>query len=193
MQSSKVPCRPGTVPWLRGTISYQAPDARPRPVGDHRDGSAAGQVAARVACGDGLGEFVREQDLDIRGAVELPLGALDQAFAVGIASVQLAEEFAAFLRLKREIKARLALEQQSLPPGSELVGPGFDRKQIAAGLRRRETAVPAVVAGESASARGANRSRIPSATAVRRPAGRGPRGANRPILQWASPAIRLIG
>ena len=25
MQSSKVPCWPGTVPWLRGTISYQAP------------------------------------------------------------------------------------------------------------------------------------------------------------------------
>ena len=24
MQSSKVPWRPGTLPWLRGTISYQA-------------------------------------------------------------------------------------------------------------------------------------------------------------------------
>ena len=26
MQSWNVPCWPGTLPWLRGTISYQAPD-----------------------------------------------------------------------------------------------------------------------------------------------------------------------
>ena len=26
MQSSNVPCLPGTLPWLRGTISYQAPE-----------------------------------------------------------------------------------------------------------------------------------------------------------------------
>ena len=89
--------------------------------------------------------------------------------------------------------AGLALEQQAVAPGGELVGPGFDREQIAARLGRGEAAVPAVVAVPGASARAAIRSRFPSATAIRRPVDRAPRGANRPRLQSASPAMRLTG
>ena len=103
---------------------------------------------------------------------------------LAIASIQFAEEFAALLRLKREIKARLALEQQSLPPGARTVGPGFDRKQVAAGLRRRETAAPAVVSGKE------HRLAPPIGLGFLPPqqlggrAGRAPPGANRPIHQW---------
>ena len=42
----------------------------------------------------------------------------------------------ALARLKRDILARLPLEQQSFAPGGELVGPGLDREQVAAGLGR---------------------------------------------------------
>ncbi len=100
----------------------------PRPVGDHRDRHAPGHVSARIACGDRRGQFLIEQDFDVGVAIELPLSAVDQPFVVRIASIQLAEKFAALLRLKSENKARLALEQQLLAPGGELVGPGFDRK-----------------------------------------------------------------
>ena len=88
--------------------------ARPRPVDDDRDGDAAGQVAARVARSDRLGEVVRQQGFDIRDAVELPPGPVDDPLDVRIANIQLAEKFAAFLGLKREIMARLALEQHVL-------------------------------------------------------------------------------
>ena len=77
MQSSNVPWRPGTVPWLRGTISYQAPArARGRSaitgMAMLRVRSPRGSLAATASR-----EFVGQQDLDIGGAVELPPGPLD--------------------------------------------------------------------------------------------------------------------
>ena len=136
------------MPWLRGTISYQAPArARGRSTID-RNGDAAGQVAARVACSDRLGEVVRQQGFDIRDAVELPPGPVDDPLDVRIANIQLAEKFTAFLGLNSENMARLAVEQHSFAPCRELVGPGFDRKKVAARLRRGELAMPAVVSGQ---------------------------------------------
>jgi hypothetical protein len=110
------------VPWLRGTISYQAP--------------------AR----DGFRKVVRQQNFQIGGAIEIPPGAFDPALVVRIASVEFVQQFAALLGLESEIKTRLALEQQLFAPCSVLIGPGFDGEQVAAGLGRREASMPPIVA-----------------------------------------------
>ena len=110
--------------------------ARPRPVGNDRDGDAAGQVAARIACGDRLRKLVApagfrhpERDRTARRARSMiRLLLASRAFSSPRSSRP-------SLGLERDILARVALEQQRLAPGPELVGPGFDREQVAAGLR----------------------------------------------------------
>ena len=97
---------------------------------------------------DVLREFVRQQNFEIRSAVEISPGALDLALVLCIASIELAQKFTALLGFEAEIKTRLALEQQLFAPCSVLIGPGFDGEQIAAGLGRREAAVPTIVARE---------------------------------------------
>ena len=86
--------------------------ARARPVGDQRDRDAAGQVAARVARGDGLRQVRPPAAASTSAvAVELALGAVDRsAWACAIVELQLVEQLAAFARLERDVEAGVALE-----------------------------------------------------------------------------------
>ena len=119
--------------------------ARARPVDLHRGDDAAGEVAARLAGGDGGGELVGQQDFHVAGPVEVAAGAVDRPAVERILSSQLSEKFTPFTGLQRDVQARFTLEQECSTPGGELVGPGFDDEQIAARLRRCEAAMPPVV------------------------------------------------
>ena len=168
--------------------------ARPRPV-DDRPGSAMlrvrsprGSLAATASASSsasristsGRGRTARRA----RSMIRLMLASR---------GIQLAEKFAAFLGLKRDILAGLALEQQCFAPGGELVGPGFDREQVAAGLGRGELAVPAVVAVRDASARAASRSSDSFRHSSSAASWSWPSRSKSAQTSMGSPAMRLIG
>ena len=150
MQSSNVPWWPGTLPWLRGTISYQAP-ARARGRSAMTGiGDAAGEVAARVARGDGL-RPVRRPAGSRRPACGRTRARARSISRLWSTSRALSSPSSSRPSCASSVRSRPAsrLSSSCFAPGGELVGPGFDRKQVAAGLRRRETAAPAVVAVEA--------------------------------------------
>ena len=134
-------CRGGPAPCPGCAAPSRTRRRRARAAGRRSPGSAMlrvrsprGSLAATASASSSV-----EQDLDVGGAVELRAGrARSIRLCSAIASIQFAEKFAAFAGLKRDIKAGLALEQQCFAPGGELVGPGFDREQVAAGLGRGE-------------------------------------------------------
>ena len=137
------------MPWLRGTISYQAP-ARAR-----SRSATSGTAWLRVRSGRVSAFAIAAASSSVEQRCRLGVGGeclrapLDRRLARSrVARHQLAEQLTALARLKRDILAGVVLEQEFLAPCRELVGPGFDGEQVAAGLRRREPAVPAVVAVE---------------------------------------------
>ena len=79
MQSSNVPCLPGTVPWLRGTISYQAPRARALAVGLQGNNRAAREIGSRLGLLHRGRQRLVEQDARIAlGGEFLGVGVDDQ-------------------------------------------------------------------------------------------------------------------
>ena len=136
------------MPWLRGTISYQAlARARSR-------SASSGITALRVrsgrvsVCFHRGREHVVEQDGRDRCVVgELARAAVRRCGAArasrGISSAM--SSWPSRAASETSCPASL-LEQEFLAPGGELIGPGFDREQVPARRRRREAAVPAVVA-----------------------------------------------
>ncbi len=148
MQSSNVPCLPGTLPWLRGTISYQAPArARSRSATSGttwlrvRSGrvSVFAIAAARSSASSNAGSALAAK------AFAAAIAVLRAAAACGISSLSSAMALA---RFRRHVLAGVLLELELLAPGGEAVGPGLDGEHVPAGLGRRELPVPAVVAVE---------------------------------------------
>ena len=165
MLSWNVPCRPGTVPWLRGTISYQAPE---RASGGRRRSNhgAACNVGAGLVLRHGGGERLGEQKLGIAALVEATACLRNDLLRL-FSRPDGFEQGAALLRLQPHILAGIALEQEIAAPGRECVGPRLDCVAEAARLRRDEAAGPAVVFNE------AHRRALPFELAIATPQQRG--------------------
>lgn len=63
----------------------------------------------------------------------------------GIARFERHEEIAALLDLEPDVHAGFLLRKKITSPSAEIVGPGFDGIDVAAGLGRREAGGPAVI------------------------------------------------
>src|SRR6476659_9162914 len=140
MQSSKVPCLPGTLPWLRGTISYHAPArARSRSATSGttwlrvRSGrvSVFPIAAARSSASSNAGSALAAK------AFAAAIAVLRAAAACGISS----QQRMALARFRRYVLSGVLLELELLAPSGEAVGRGFDGEHVPAGLGRRELPV----------------------------------------------------
>ena len=118
---------------------------RPRAVGNHRHRNAPDQVGAGEVHRRGLRKFVREELCHASGLIELALRAVDDLPGLRVIELQFVEQLAALARLERDVEAGVELELDAAEPACVVVGPGLDAEQVAAGLGRREGAMPAVV------------------------------------------------
>ena len=148
MQSSNVPCWPGTVPWLRGTISYQAPArARGRStmtgMAMLRVRSPRGSLAATASASSSAS---RISTSGTRSNCRRARSMIRLMFASRTFSSPRSSRPSWASRVRTWPASRLS--SSSFAPCRELVGPGFDRKQVAARLGRGELAMPAVVSGQ---------------------------------------------
>ena len=144
MQSSKVPCRPGSVPWLRGNISYQAPvRARAR-------SATSGNSGLQVRSGRGSNSLITSASasssvVGVGCAVERLQRRLDPPGARAAALHGGLHQGTPFREVETDIGPALALEAIIAPPGRKFARPGLDGEEITAGLGRNERAAPAVV------------------------------------------------
>ncbi len=113
---------------------------------EQRHNVAAGQIGADVAFLDRGGEYVVEQGRRIAGFGEFVGGGLDHQARLAFVGHQLHDELVALARRQIDVLAGFLLQQEFLAPGRVLIGPGLDGEQVPARLRRREPAMPTVVA-----------------------------------------------
>ena len=129
MQSSNVPWRPGTFPWLRGTISYQAPARAIVRSASKREEGAGGQIGPLLTVDSHGGKLVGQQRYDVAGAVEGCAGAGDHRLRGLAWRLPGRDQRAALARLERDRLPRRPLDQDFAAPGGERVGPRHDAER----------------------------------------------------------------
>ena len=153
-----VPCWPGNVPWLRGTISYQAP-ARAGAIDHEREQLRSRQVGPLLARGHARPSAHRSAAARLRRSAVI-LALLEDHGGCGLLRrPALWSAARALERIEADVGAGLLLELEPVPPGCEFVGPGFDGIHIAAGLGRARTSRPSGRCRAGSSARAAIRGR----------------------------------
>ena len=135
----------GKRPWLRGTISYQAP-AGARPVRHEGKQLRARQIGPRLALGHGGLQLIGQQRRRVTRLQEILALPQDHGGRGLSAGLRLGQHARAFDGVEGEIGTGLLLQFEAVPPGGEFIGPGLDGIDIAAGSIGHERTAPAIVA-----------------------------------------------
>ena len=143
MQSSKVPCRPGTLALAPRNHLVPGACACDRSVDDERKDKAACEIVL-LAFGCGSAQRVSDQRVLIAAGVFLTR-LLDRAHISRPRRLQARQQFAALLRIQSDVVTGRTLGQKLTPPCGIDIGPGLDGVDVTAGFGRGEACAPTIV------------------------------------------------
>ncbi len=122
------------------------PNRAPRPVCDKWKQLRSGQIRPQLALGHGIVQLVGQQSGCLAGLKIILALPQDDGSRRRPGRLRLGQHARAFDRIEGEVGAGSLLELETVPPGGEFIGPGFDGIDVTAGLLGDERAAPAVVA-----------------------------------------------